>query len=218
MKKLLYICLFMLCISSCSKHEDIINTDFQVGNILCSDGSILHPSLFDGSEKKAVAIVFWCNDGSNPNIKDMGYAVSLEDLPADLLIDMDEDISNVSESETEFDGAANTAAIANIAIKDNINYPAVKKALEYAPYGVTGWFIGSVAQNKAIKPNIEKVYSSLDIVKGEKFEGWYWSSTEDGAGKDTPKMFSLISSLQEGRTTSSSKRNYFKVRPLIAIR
>lgn len=46
----------------------------------------------------------------------------------------------------------------------------------------------------------------------------YWSSTEDGAGKDTPKVFALISSLTKGRATSTSKRNSFKIRPIIAIR
>ena len=46
------------------------------------------------------------------------YAVSLEDLEENPLIDTDEDIANVSEDENSFDGAANTAAIMNFAIKD----------------------------------------------------------------------------------------------------
>ena len=29
-------------------------------------------------------------------------------------------------------------------------------------------------------------YSSFSIIGGTHFDGWYWSSTEDGAGKDTP--------------------------------
>ncbi|KAA5365583.1 hypothetical protein F2Y43_23200, partial [Phocaeicola dorei] len=91
-------------------------------------------------------------------------------------------------------------------------------AIEYAPKGVTGWFIGSIAQNKAISNNLEKVYSSFSIIGGTHFDGWYWSSTEDGAGKDTPKVFALISSLTKGRATSTSKRNSFKIRPIIAIR
>ena len=40
----------------------------------------------------------------------------------------------------------------------------------------------------------------------------------DGAGKDTPKVFALLSSLTKGRATSKSKRNSFKIRPIIAIR
>ena len=139
-------------------------------------------------------------------------------LEENFLINTDEDIANVSEDESSFDGAANTAAIMNFAIKDSIAYPAAQKAIEYAPKGVTGWFIGSVAQNKAISNNLEKVYSSFAIIGGTYFDGWYWSSTEDGAGKDTPKVFALISSLTKGRATSTSKKNSFKIRPIIAIR
>ena len=153
MKKIYIILLSIITIiSSCTKHEDIIDTSLQPGSILC------------------------------------------------------------------FDGAANTAAIMNFAIKDSIAYPAAQKAIEYAPKGVTGWFIGSVAQNKAISNNLEKVYSSFAIIGGTYFDGWYWSSTEDGAGKDTPKVFALISSLTKGRATSTSKKNSFKIRPIIAIR
>lgn len=216
--KIVYTLFLGILMFSCCKHEDIIDTSFQPGNILCSDGSVIHPSLFSESQKNAIGIVFWCNDGSDTNIKDIGYAVSLEDLEADLLIKTDEDISNVSENESSFDGAANTAAIMTFAIKDSLDYPAVKKTIEYAPKGVTGWFIPSIAQNKAISQNLSKLYSSFEIVGGQKFDGWYWSSTEDGAGKDTPKTFGLVSSLQEGRTTSTSKTNSFKVRPIIAIR
>ena len=43
----------------------------------------------------------------------------------------------------------------NFAIKDSLAYPAAQKAIEYAPKGVTGWFIGSIAQNKAISNNLE---------------------------------------------------------------
>ena len=72
--------------------------------------------------------------------------------------------------------------------------------------------LGENAQNKAISNNLEKVYSSFSIIGGTHFDGWYWSSTEDGAGKDTPKVFALISSLTKGRATSTSKRNSFKIR------
>lgn len=220
MKKIYIILLSIIgVISSCTKHEDIIDTSLQPGSILCSDGSIVHPSLFSPNEKEAIGVVFWCNDGNNPDIKETAYAVSLEDLEENPLIDTDEDIANVSEDENSFDGAANTAAIMNFAIKDSLAYPAAQKAIEYAPKGVTGWFIGSIAQNKAISNNLEKVYSSFSIIGGTHFDGcWYWSSTEDGAGKDTPKVFALISSLTKGRATSTSKRNSFKIRPIIAIR
>lgn len=120
MKKIYIILLSIIgVISSCTKHEDIIDTSLQPGSILCSDGSIVHPSLFSPNEKEAIGVVFWCNDGNNPDIKETAYAVSLEDLEENPLIDTDEDIANVSEDENSFDGAANTAAIMNFAIKDS---------------------------------------------------------------------------------------------------
>ena len=81
MKKIYIILLSIIgVISSCTKHEDIIDTSLQPGSILCSDGSIVHPSLFSPNEKEAIGVVFWCNDGNNPDIKETAYAVSLEDL------------------------------------------------------------------------------------------------------------------------------------------
>ena len=121
MKKIYIILLSIIgVISSCTKHEDIIDTSLQPGSILCSDGSIVHPSLFSPNEKEAIGVVFWCNDGNNPDIKETAYAVSLEDLEENPLIYTDEDIANVSEDENSFDGAANTAAIMNFAIKDSL--------------------------------------------------------------------------------------------------
>ena len=76
MKKIYIILLSIITIiSSCTKHEDIIDTSLQPGSILCSDGSIVHPSLFSPSEKEAIGVVFWCNDGNNPSIKETAYAV-----------------------------------------------------------------------------------------------------------------------------------------------
>ena len=51
MKKIYIILLSIIgVISSCTKHEDIIDTSLQPGSILCSDGSIVHPSLFSPNE------------------------------------------------------------------------------------------------------------------------------------------------------------------------
>ena len=61
MKKIYIILLSIIgVISSCTKHEDIIDTSLQPGSILCSDGSIVHPSLFSPNEKEAIGVVFWC--------------------------------------------------------------------------------------------------------------------------------------------------------------
>ena len=70
---------------------------------------------------------------------------------------------------------------------------------------------------QAFSMNIEMRYpskSGIDLT-GKSVAVVY---LEDGAGKDTPKVFALISSLTNGRATSTSKRNTFKIRPIIAIR
>lgn len=210
--------ILILCSVGCTKHEAVIDTSLQVGHILCSDGSILHPEIYEPNSKTAIGIIFWVNDGKTNLTSDKALAVSLVDLDAAILIDSDKDISNVSENMNSFDGAGNTTAIMVEALKDSLDYPAVKSAVEYSPNGVTGWYIGSVAQNKAVASALSKIIKPLQNAGGTEFEGWYWSSTEDGAGKDNPQVFGMITSLNEGMATASSKTNKFKVRPIISIR
>ena len=217
MKYLLISLITLSFLSSCSRHEEVIDTTLQPGHILCSNGEIVHPDLFN-DHHDAVGIVFWCNDGSNPKIKDLGYAVSLHDIGYEFLMAYNIDVSGVSEDEDAFDGAANTIAFLAYATKDTIAVPAIDLAINYTPSGMRGWFIPSVAQNNAIYANLSKVYHSLDLVQGDHFSGWYWSSTEDGTGNDTPKVYAIASSIEEGRNTASSKNLENKVRPIIAIR
>lgn len=205
-------------LSSCTKHEEIIDNSLKIGNIYCSDGSIVNPSLFnkDGN-KKAIGIVFWYNNG-NQETKDIGYAVALQDLQSDFLIDAEENISNVSEDENALNGASNTAAIKVYAAADTIPINAVEKVLEYKPEGVTGWFIASAGQARLLSSNIAKVYETMDAIGGEKMPGWYWTSTEDAKGEDNSVLFALIYSINENRMTPASKKSINKIRPIIAIR
>ena len=217
MKKVYYICILVCLLVSCTKHEDVVNTDFQIGNILCADGRVLHPTLFNKEKDSAVGVVFWTNPG-DAKIKDMGYAVALKDLESCMLIDAFENISSVTEDEKAFDGAANTAAILNFGITKEIETPAAKKASEYIPHGLSGWFIPSAAQAKALSLSMTKVNSSLDFLGAAHCSGWYWTATEDGSGKETPDMYALISSISEGRISVSNKKSSNKLRPIIAIK
>lgn len=217
MKKVYYICILACLLFSCAKHEEVINTDFQIGNILCADGRVLHPTLFNKNKDSAVGVVFWTNPG-DPKIKDMGYAVALEDLGNCILIDSFENISSVTEDEKAFDGAANTAAILNFGITKEIDTPAATKASEYIPNGLSGWFIPSAAQAKALSLSIIKVNSTLDFLGATHCSGWYWTATEDGTGKETPNMYALISSISEGRISVANKKSSNKLRLIIAIK
>lgn len=202
---------------SCTKHEEIEDTTFQIGNILCSDGSVLHPSLFAKSGKKAVGIIFWTNKGED-HISDYGYAVALHDIGRDIMIEKEDDISNVTENENDYNGASNTAAIIAYAKAEDVESPAAKLAVEYSPMGMFGWYLPSVAQMRSLWINKDRVYKSLILVEGEIFNDWYWTSTEDGNGKDTPAMYMMSCAINEGRFTPSSKLKENKVRPIISIR
>ena len=50
-----------------------IASSLQVGDVVCSDGSVLSKEKFSSSKKEPVAIVYHVN--RNPEIKALGYAV-----------------------------------------------------------------------------------------------------------------------------------------------
>lgn len=204
-------------ISSCTKHEEPIDTSFQVGNILLANGSVVHPSQYDCEKDNAIGVVFWCNDGSKDN-NDKGYAVAIRDLGEGLLIDSNDNIANVSEDENKFDGLSNTVSIVQFARKDSIDCAAAEMAINYNP-GMSGWYIGSVAQQKEISKNKYKVYDSFNLIKNsESFSGWYWTSTENGSGQETSQIAAYTISLENGSVTSSNKKDKYKIRPIITIK
>ena len=55
-----------------------IASSLQVGDVVCSDGSVLSKEKFSSSQKEPVAIVYHVN--RNPEIKALGYAVSIRDV------------------------------------------------------------------------------------------------------------------------------------------
>ena len=71
-----------LFITSCEEcdHEgnQSIASSLQVGDVVCSDGSVLSKEKFSSSQKEPVAIVYHVN--RNPEIKALGYAVSIRDV------------------------------------------------------------------------------------------------------------------------------------------
>ncbi|GHT53640.1 hypothetical protein FACS189451_03820 [Bacteroidia bacterium] len=219
MKNLYLLGLLMTICWGCEEYIAPIDTTLQPGHILCSDGSLVHPSYFAESGKEAIGIVFWINEQNDPTIPEKGFAVSLQDSPHIYWANINEHVDNVSSNETDFLGAANTVAIISWGQKDSIPTPAADYTLFFSPHNVTGWFIPSAGQMKAIHSSINKIYSSLEVVGGEKFSNiWYWSSTEDGTGSAAPDQYALIVSLTEGRVTNSDKKLNHPVRPVIAIR
>lgn len=71
--------LFITSCEDCEHEGDkSIVSSLQVGDVVCSDGSVLSKEKFGSSKKEPVAIVYYVN--RNPEIKALGYAVSIRDV------------------------------------------------------------------------------------------------------------------------------------------
>ncbi len=210
----LLVAVFGLC--SCEKHLDTIDVSFQVGSIVCRDGSVVHRSQYS-DEMNAVGVVFWVND-KNIEDREVGYAVALSDIEPCLMIDTLSNISAVSESMVDFDGRQNTVAIYNYAVDYSRSAPAVEHTINYSPYGFTGWYIPSVGEMSELCRTQLQVNDVLSSINGSTLDGWYWTSTEDGSGDATPTMYMNVCEVVNSRFTSSKKTNYNKVRAIIPIR
>ena len=70
--------LFTSCEECNHEGDRSIASSLQVGDVVCSDGSVLSKEKFSSSKKEPVAIVYHVN--RNPEIKALGYAVSIRDV------------------------------------------------------------------------------------------------------------------------------------------
>ena len=216
-----FIVLFIISCSlllSCQEHGEFIDSSLRIGNLYCSDGSVINPEAYAGSGKTAIAAIFWVNNSFEATT-DRALAVSLDNLPPVVWAELLEDIDNVSSELNAFKGASNTASIMIWGEDKNVNTPASTNAYNYSKYGVSSWFLPSVAEAGQIHLNKAALYKAFDYCNGEDFNKvWYWTSTQDGTGSDTPIFNALAISLTEGRVTGSGKMNIFAIRPIIAIK
>lgn len=206
----------LLLFSSCEKHieEEDVFTEIKVGNVLCQDGSVVHPTLLN--DKKPVAVIFWCNTNNEDNT-DLAYAVSIQDIGEDFLTERMENIGEVSEDIKSYDGLKNTSAYKMDAEKDSLSVPAIDLALNYEAGNITGWYIGSVAQHSELFKNKDIVYDSFEKIKiGEIMKGYYWTSTEV---ESSPDYYSYSFSYEgdSEKSLPALKNKKYKVRPFITI-
>ncbi len=205
----------LLLFSSCEKHieEEDVLTEIKVGNVLCQDGSVVHPTLLN--EKKPVAVIFWCNVNDVDNT-DLAYAVSIQDIGEDFLTERMENIGDVSEDMQSYDGLKNTSAYKIDAEKDSLAVPAVDLALNYEAGSITGWYIGSVAQHTELFRNKDIVYDTFEKINGEIMKGYYWTSTEV---ESSPNYYSYSFSYEgdSEKSLPALKNKKYKVRPFVTI-
>lgn len=216
-KTLLFAAILTVLSTGCVKHTITADRTLKVGNIYCSDGSILDPNTYKlENHDDASGIIFWVNDGDS--IEEKAYIVSLRESYeklswCDTLI-----ASGVTTSITAFDGAANTAALQTFIIKRECNAPAMEEAVAYND-GIESWFLPSVGQLMELFNQRELVKQALKACNGQDFDAvWYWTSTEDNSGPENLNYNAYIVSLKEGRIQATNKTLKYKVRPVKAIR
>ena len=155
--------------------------DVAIGDILCTDGSIVKPSSWPVAGKIAMGIVFYVD-----NTDEHGWAVHLQDqgtsvqwTPSGQNTDISTltNYTNGRDAIMDLDGYSNTQKIRNAG--NATEYPAA-----YAMDFANGWYLPAVGQLRLLFGEIITLNNSLQIVNGTQFpmnsHFDYWSSTEYG--------------------------------------
>lgn len=151
-----------------------------IGDILCTDNTIVKPSDWPVAGKTAMGIVFYVD-----NTDSHGWAVHLQDqgtsvqwTPEDLYTDIPtlNNYSNARDAFTDLNGYNNTQIIRNAG--NATKYPAA-----YAVDFTNGWYLPAAGQLRLLFSEIVTLNYSLQVVGGSQFPMstmWiYWSSTEN---------------------------------------
>jgi hypothetical protein len=149
-----------------------------IGDILCTDNSIVKPSAWPVAGKTAMGIVFYVD-----NTGQHGWAVHLQDQGTNITWGgYGTDIStltnyiNARDAITDMNGYSNTQEIRNAG--NASTYPAA-----YAVDFANGWYLPAAGQLRLLFGEMAIINASLQIV-GETQNPmdsswwWYWSSTE----------------------------------------
>ena len=154
----------------------ILVPEIAVGDILCTDGSIVKPSLWPVPGKTAKGVVFYVdNSGMH------GWAVHLVDQGVDLtwggygvdILDLHNHTGH--DAYADMDGYSNTQAIR--AAGNATTYPAA-----YAVDFDNGWYLPASGQFRLVLAMLFFVNPSIELVGGTPISTddffMYWTSTE----------------------------------------
>ena len=211
MKKLLYMGLFAVTMTACDAHRDFPDLGTKVGDVVCTDGSVMRLDDYEASGKKAVAVVFHVAQSED----DESYGVYLHDLQPTLYADSLGVKQGTSADISAFDGNQNTYALFD---NRNVGSPLAEAVFDIWQYGQSA-YIPSVAQYRRLYGAKDVVNQSLlrlggDIIPDEADDCWYWSSTEV-AGQETAKAW--LYSLGSGAIQETPKLQSHKSRPIITL-
>lgn len=200
-------------LASCDAHFDFPDTSMKVGDILCTDGDVLHYEDFKHSGKEPIGVVFYINH--DVNVEGSGYAVYLNDLYPTAMSDTCGISQKTSADLEAFDGNLNTYALMNA---QNAVSPLAEAVFDLWRFGQSA-YVPSVAQLRILFASKAAVNDRLllcggDILPDEAADCWYWSSTEvDGQSARKAWLFSM----QSGTIQETPKIQEHKSRPIITI-
>ena len=175
-----------------------------VGDILCTDNSIVKPEDWPVAGKNAQGVVFYVD-----NTGQHGWVVNLQDQDfhrwaGSSTIGANTDISTMNNYATardamnDLDGYANTQRIREAG--DASLYPAA-----FAVDFDHGWYLPAVGQLRILYAELYNIYESIQTVNGDPFvitndTGWYWSSTEYDSEKTWLVLYTFGSVAYETKT------------------
>lgn len=202
------------CLSSCDCHHfDEPDPGMSVGDILCTDGSVVSFTDYVKSGREAVAIVYNVNDNIDDEIR--GYAVYLGDISDEAFSDSIPVSQGTSKDLTKMDGNENTYALYKC---DKAGSPMALPVFDLWTFGQSA-YIPSVEQLRQIQsiknfinPRIEAIGG--DILPDSPDDCWYWSSTEV-EGQDDVKAW--LVSMHSGIIQETPKEQKHHCRPVVTI-
>lgn len=219
MKKMKYLPLLslgVLLLASCDcDHDEALSSSaaFDVGDVLCSDGSILTESRFEQSDKEAMGIVFYVN--KDPEVENLGYAVYIHDLDPQAFADSLGVEQGTSASLTNEDGNENTYSLF---YNDEVSSSMAVKVFDLWRYGQSA-YVPSVRQLSRLYSVCHFINERIADVGGDTIAiepggCWLWTSTEvEGQQENKAWLFSM----QSGTIQETPKNQSHKFRPIISI-
>ena len=201
-------------ITSCECHHfDEPDPQMAVGDILCSDGSVVTLQEFITQHKEPLAVVYNVNPDLEAEI--MGYAVYLNDISDEAFAESLYVAQNTSKNIYELDGNENTYSIFKT---EDVSSPMAKPVFDLWRYGQAA-YIPSVAQLRQLQEVHNYINPRIIALGGEELsndpdECWYWSSTEVD-GQDDLKAW--LVSMNSGIIHETPKDQKHHCRPVVTI-
>ena len=164
-----------------------------IGDILCTDNSIVKPSDWPVVGKTAMGVVFYVD-----NTDQHGWAVALKEFASVTWGHPNSDVAGVPnyvsarDAIADENGLSNTIAIKNFYGNDFINSPAAYRCYFYNHLTGNvgnvhnGWYLPAVGQVEKLNGQIAFVCATFSVLGSAATQPrglWYWSSSESNTNQ-----------------------------------